>query len=647
MDDVTEHGDETTERPEADRLAEAGTVWRVTLAWAVTSEAGRQERVDGLQQLLSARAVVGLMGPGRPTREGLVVDLVLPVSHTRIMVASRDGELEPGPDGEDFAWELHRYTGAVVVNGDLATGDFAVLASEDDLDDEALVRLLDEPLDSALLLGTVGTGTVEEVADRLGVSGWISDGDRPVFATQAPTADPTTLVMPGESDISVAVRERAGRVDLLVWGARPDGTAGRATRRRRAAQRLPVVATHLGARCRPVVLPEYKRPAGSPVSELLGRLEEDFAPLSSEALTALGRILPAAGVDALAHVVNEAPVRGLDPEDGVLAPEEDGLLPGEEPEPEEPRGAHADAEAVLSALGEDPAWLRLLVGEAPVGRGARPLGEALRASETGPATQNIALPDAAVPDAAGSAEAVEGRQGDHADGAAATTAPAGRQRTEPQQEPDQQQNADQQQPARQEATDQQSPAGRDAASIGPVLAPTADDMPTPDRAGDRAAAARLAAQDGGGGFASRIRRGPQSTPPTGFDDVLGTGAVRQVKPGQVETGRGGRKQAGQDRPGRNRATDGGAGEGTTDVPRPTPAAGTPASSAGDDSASRPRRVWPMVLLILGVVLIIGAAVLAWLVPGLEVSEGTAYVVAVAVAVIGLGAGIVGLTGLRR
>ena len=103
-----------------------GTVWRVTLAWPETSTTGRQERVDGLQQLLSTRAVVGLMGPGRPTRGGMVVDLVLPVEQTRILTASRDGQLNAGAVGDDFAWELHRFTGAVVVNGDLATGDFAV-----------------------------------------------------------------------------------------------------------------------------------------------------------------------------------------------------------------------------------------------------------------------------------------------------------------------------------------------------------------------------------------------------------------------------------------------------------------------------------------------------------------------------------------
>jgi len=604
VDDVTESGNETSER------AGAGTVWRVTLAWAVTSQAGRQERVDGLQQLLSARSVVGLMGPGRPTREGLLVDLVLPVQGTRVLIATRDGELEPGAEGEDFAWELHRYTGAVVVNGDLATGDFAVLASEEDLQDEALVHLLDEPLTSAVLLGTMNTGTVEEVADRLGVSGWISDGDRPVLAVQHPDADPTTLVMPGESELSVAVRERAGRVDLLVWGPREDAGTARPTRRRRAAQRTPVVATHLGARCRPVVLPEYKRPAGSAVSELLGRLEEDFAPLSTEALTALGRVLPAARVDALARVVNEAPVRGLDPESGVLAPEEDGLLPGQEPEAEPEREEHADARDVLEALGEDPAWLGLLVGDAPAGRGARPLGDARR---------DEGLDDAGEPAAASAGSedgsdgaSVAGRAGDKQD----PVMQDADQKSGPQASGDGQGAANRGGHQHRASGKNADAATADAAPIAPAIADPGLPLPTLEAAGDRDAAARLRAQDAGGGFASRLHREVPRSEPADFDEVLS--AERRSAPKQS----------------------------APSVPRPRPAVGTPASSAGDDSAAAPSRGGAVFLFVLGIVLFVAGLGLAVLTSVLGLS--TLYFVVAGVAVVlGLIAGIIGLVRLRR
>ncbi|MDR2255627.1 MAG: hypothetical protein LBE25_06480 [Arthrobacter sp.] len=503
-----------------------GTVWRVTLAWPETSTTGRQERVDGLQQLLSTRAVVGLMGPGRPTRGGMVVDLVLPVQRTRILTASRDGHLTPGAVGDDFAWDLHRFTGAVVVNGDLATGDFAVLASDGSLDDDALAGLLDEPVSEALLIGTVPVPEAEESADRLEVAGWISEGERPVVAAVAPQADPTALLLPGGSELSLALRERPGRVDVVLWGAPETAASAQPTRRRRAAHRTPLLSTHLGARRRAVVLPDFMRPAGSDAANLLERLEEDFAPVSAQEMTALGRVLPAASLRDLVSAINDAPALGLDPEGGVLAPFEDGLMPGEQ-EAEEAAGPHAPAVAVLRALGEDPAWLELFDGVAPVGRSARPLGgrEPVRRSELPPTAPVAARP--AAPSAP----------------AAAVVAPPAAPATE----------------------------------RFDAVAPPEEGLPLPSQAGDREAAARLGVGAAAGGFASRVRRASGPADEGTFEEVLtgtGTGAVPTAAASQEST------------------------------PLPTPAVGTPTSSAGDDSAALRRRGWVVPVLVIGLVLLL-------------------------------------------
>lgn len=599
---MRQQGEGTAAAPEVAASIEPSAVWRVTLAWSVTSESGRQDRVDGLQQLLSARAVVGLMGPGRPTREGMVVDLVLPVSDASILITARDGALQTGPVGDDFAWELHRYTGAVVVNGDLATGDFAVLASDDSLSDNELARLLDEPLQAALLVGTVGTGVVEEVADRLEVSGWISDGKNPVVAARHLPADPTSLILPGDDGLSIALRERPGRVDVLIWGNQAEGETAPPTRRRRAAHRAPLVSTHLGARCRPVVLPEFMRPEGSAADRLLQRLSEDFAPLSGDAVLALGRVLPAARVDALVHAVNDAPTRGMDPEAGVLAPMEEGLMPGEEVAAEPARPAHADARAVLAALGEDPGWARLYDGVAPVGRGARPLGKRVAEAET-----------ASMPP-------VEGRVPD---------APK---------------------PPESKTAHHQSAGGV------PVAPPVEGDLPTLAQAGDRSAAARLqrgTAPEGGrhGGFSSLVQRHTAPVPVMDFDAVVrphGAGGANDggatVTPRAVDA-QAAHAQSGHTQAAHTQAAPESAGMGS--VPRPTPAAGTPASSAGDDSALAPRRNWPVVLLIVGLAAVVCAGILAWVAPNLGAATGTGYIVAIALGIAGLGAAIVGGTSLRR
>lgn len=582
---MKQQGEGAAAMPDAAARIEPSAVWRVTLAWAVTSDSGRQDRVDGLQQLLSARAVVGLMGPGRPTRDGMVVDLVLPVADASILIAARDGALQTGPVGDDFAWELHRYTGAVVVNGDLATGDLAVLASDGSLSDLELARLLEEPLQGALLLGTVGTGIVEEVADRLEVSGWISDGASPVLAAQHLPADPTSLVLPGEEGLSIALRERPGRVDVLIWGNKAEGESAPPTRRRRAAHRAPIVATHLGARCRPVVLPEFMRPDGSDADQLLQRLSEDFAPLSGDAVLALGRVLPAARVDALVQAVNDAPTRGLDPEAGILAPLEEGLMPGEEL-PEEPeRAPHADARAVLSALGEDPAWVRLYDGVAPVGRGTRPLGKRVAAAET---------------------------------------------------------------------------ADLLATGLVPVAPPGDDQFPTLAQAGDRSAAARLRRSIPGeagrhGGFASLVQRHTAPVPIIDFDAVVRPQRLDEAA--SVASGVGqhplvpvaGAGAAGVLVSGGMTGPQPSTAENLTmgSIPRPTPAAGTPASSAGDDSALAPRRNWPMVMLIVALAALVCAGILAWVAPNLGAATGSGYIVAIALGVAGLGAAIVGGVSLRR
>ena len=73
--------------------SERQTVWRVTVAWPVTDPVGQQERVDGLTQILTQRKIIGLMGPGRPTRRGLAVELVLPMRETRVLTAQADGAI--------------------------------------------------------------------------------------------------------------------------------------------------------------------------------------------------------------------------------------------------------------------------------------------------------------------------------------------------------------------------------------------------------------------------------------------------------------------------------------------------------------------------------------------------------------------------
>ena len=588
-------------RPEAAQPGPS-TVWRATLAWPVTTEVGRQERVDGLQQLLSTRAIVGLMGPGRPTRGGMVVDLVLPVTDTRVVTAVRGGVIQPGPVGDDFAWELHRFTGAVVVNGDLATGDFAVLASDDTLNDDELAALLDEPIDSVLLLGTIPTGEVEEAADRLDVNGWISDGARPVVAALNPPSDPTALLLPGSSPLSLALRERPGRVDLMLWdNSEPEASAA-PTRRRRAARRAPLLNTHLGARRRAVVLPEFIRPEGSPVAELLERLEEDFAPLSSANLATLGRVLPAPRLNALVAAVNDADTRGLDPEGGVLAPFEEGLMPGEELPASPDRGPHADAAAVLSALGEDPAWLGLLDGVAPTGRGARPLGGALREL---------------------AAQAERPQQGQPASGDAAAAASSG-----PAGAPSSSVGAKAQDEERSEqAKDERLAAAKAAsASVPTVAMPSVQAQsvrgesaafPTLAQAGDREAAALLgerswATRPDTGGFATLVRRTTEPETVGSFEEILGgADTVAQA-----------------------------------DVPRPTPAAGTPASSAGDD-VNKGRRAWPLVLLILGALVFIAAGIGALFAPNFDQLAGSVYIGAAAAGAVGLGLAIVGAINLRR
>lgn|GEM_PF-2060520 len=601
--------------------AEPSTVWRVTLAWPVTSRVGRQERVDGLQQLLSTRAIVGLMGPGRPTRGGMVVDLVLPVSDTRVLTASPRGELVPGPVGDDFAWEVHRFTGAVVVNGDVAAGDFAVVASDGSLDDEALTVLLDEPLDAALLLGTVATGEVEEVADRLDVGGWISDGDRPVVAAVAPPVDPTSLVMPGREGVALALRERPGRVDLLLWEESEDTEPARPTRRRRAASRAPLVNTHLGARRRAVVLPDFMRPAGSAVSALLDRLDEDFAPLSGSDVAALGRLLPASRLRDLVAAVNEAPARGLDPEAGVLAPVEDGLLPGQEVPAEPEADPHAESRAVLAALGEDPALLGLFEGNPPAGRGARPLGGELRELATG------RLP-VVLPDAASSASADAGSAGSGAAGGGApqdgtpdgTVADAG-------------------------ARGVSAPGGQAApATTGPVRvgAPT-EALPLPSQAGDADAKARLfPSGDAAGGFASQLHNPSDVGDTPSFDELLAGEPIPGDESAASSSAAGG---PGKRAPGAAKAAD--------KTPKPTPAAGT-ATASSDVTGSvvgTPRAGgWALPVLIVGAALLVAGVVgvlLASTLAGSGLDENAWRVIAGAVGVVGLAGVVAGAVRLRR
>lgn len=356
--------------------SERQTVWRVTVAWPETDPVGQQERVDGLMQILTHRKIVGLMGPGRPTRRGVAVELVLPMRETRVLTATFEGDVEPGLGGEEFARELHASTGAVIVNGDPASGDFAVLAASEDFGDRQIAGVLEERITSVLLLDTVRPSAVEDALDRSEVSGWMAEGERTVVALNSVPADPTMLIMPGSDKISCSIRERAGRVDVALWGP-AESRQQPVTRRRRAAQFTPLINTHAGARCRPIVLPEMYRPAGSQVASLLLRLEEDFAPLSENDIKTLASMLPPKRVDALVSAINDAPVRGVDPEAGALAVLEDGLMPGEEVEDtsaQEQEHAYAATRAMLEALGEDTEWIGLFEGRSPVGGSVRPVG---------------------------------------------------------------------------------------------------------------------------------------------------------------------------------------------------------------------------------------------------------------------------------
>lgn len=356
--------------------SERQTVWRVTVAWPETDPVGQQERVDGLMQILTHRKIVGLMGPGRPTRRGVAVELVLPMRETRVLTATFEGDVEPGLDGEEFARELHASTGAVIVNGDPASGDFAVLAAAEGFGDRQIAGVLEERITSVLLLDTVRPSAVEDALDRSEVSGWMAEGDRTVVALNSVPSDPTMLIMPGSDKVSCSIRERAGRVDVALWGP-AESRQQPVTRRRRAAQFTPLINTHAGARCRPIVLPEMYRPAGSQVASLLLRLEDDFAPLSENDIETLASMLPPQRVDALVSAINDAPVRGVDPEAGALAALEDGLMPGEEVEDtsdQEQEQAYSATRAMLEALGEDTEWIGLFEGRSPVGGSVRPVG---------------------------------------------------------------------------------------------------------------------------------------------------------------------------------------------------------------------------------------------------------------------------------
>lgn len=600
---MSEHGETTAPGD----LSVPGTVWRVSLAWPATDAGSRQERVDGLQQLLSTRSVVGLMGPGRPTRAGLIVDLVLPVDQDRVIVAKRDGELEAGPNGEEFAQILHRYTGAVVVNGDVARGDFAVLAAADSLTDQDLTQLLDEPLDDVLLVGTQSPDAVKATAEQLGASAWIASGERPAAAFPEPSTDPTSMVMPAADGLSLAIRERPGRVDLLLWSNEGQDEA-RPSRRRRSARRNALVVTHLGARCRPIVLPEYVRPAGSPAATLLLTLDEDFSPLASAALARLGRVLPAGRVDALARIVNEAETCGFDPEAGVLAAEQDGLLPGETEDPEPP--AHHDLKQIVDALGMDPSLLGLLKGEAPEGSTLTAVGSpapsAVTASMPHPDMPGEALPES---------EAAEQADADAQDPAAG-------------QDPD----ADEQQAGGAAAEDAAGePTAPTQRSDSPSGTEEAPDQPATDSDPDE------------GGFTSLLHRGGHQPSATAFDDLLKAQESAD----------------GSDRPQPHAAElsptpvteaahfDEAAHYDPEATPQPTPAVGTPASAAGDDSALAKRRRWPMILTIVGLVLIVAAVALVFVAPSLGVAVGSGYIIAGALGVVGLGAGILGAVNLRR
>jgi hypothetical protein len=595
---VSDHGEvQATEKG-----AVPGTVWRVSLTWPATDAASRQERVDGLQQLLSARSVVGLMGPGRPTRQGLIVDLVLPVDRDRIMTAQRDGVLEPGPDGEEFAKILHRYTGAVVVNGDVARGDFAVLAAGKGISDENLAQLLDEPINDVLLVGTPPANVVTAAAGHVGLPGWFLDGERPSAAFPEPQTDPTTMLMPGRKGISVALRERAGRLDVLVWST--EASDERPSRRARSARRNAVVSAHLGSRCRPIVLPEYVRPAGSAVSDLLLTLDEDFAPLPASALTRLGRILPAARVDALARLINEAPTLGYGPEDGVLAPEQDGLLPGqiEEAEPEPP--VHHHVEEVLRALGEDPDLTRLLIGTTPRG------GEAQRIGDPTPSAISQAALDVAATAPTGDAANAADAEASDAEGTESTTAPAA---------------AD----ASDSAADEVSP-GDEATHGAADEAPEDTSTTVLDQSQTPPTQANAVQEQGGhhGGFDSLLRQAEHEQPKEDFDQLVSGRRARNKKRKAEEAS----AALGADADG---------------IPAPRPAVGTPASSAGDDGVKVRGRAWPLIMLILGIVLVIAGVVLVFVAPSLGVATGSGYLIAAAVGIVGLGCGIFGGINLRR
>lgn len=612
---MNEHGGTAVE-PEQ---GAPGTVWRVSLAWPAIDDASRQERIDGLQQLLAARSVVGLMGPGRPTRGGLIVDLVFPVDQAKVLFAKRDGVLESGDTGEEFAAELHRYTGAVVVNGDVARGDFAVLASADDLSDEDLAALLDEPLQNVLLVGTAPADDVREISSRLQLPGWLAEADRPVFAVPAPSSDPTSMVMPGPTGVSLALRERPGRVDVMLWGVADSDEPARPTRRRRSARRSALVSTHLGARCLPIVLPEYVRPAGSDVANLMLRLEEDFAPLASDALGRLGRVLPAVQVDALAKAVNEAPTRGFDPEGGVLAPEVDGLLPGQEVPQEAERAPHADAAAVLSGLGEDPDWVELLSGRAPDGIAVEALLDPVPGEEEDDAPDAVDQPDPAQDD---DATRIFEKNLAPPDEDATITLPAATDIGPTASEhPDDVEHPDADQEATEALPHVQDPAGH---------------LPTLSQAGDPQAKAELESREQGGGFTSHLSHAAQQEPEADFDSLVApSSAVAQEPP----TKRGKRRKVGVPEPQAPELED--------EIPQPRPAAGTPASSAGDDLGRPRRKAWPLVLLIVGIVVFVAAAVLAFMAPQLGVAIGTGYLVAGAAGVIGIGAAVVGWVNLGR
>lgn len=363
---MSQHNADQENTGDAKPQAPQPELWRITLAWPEVTAQGRQERVDGLQQLLSTRAIVGLMGPGRPTRGGLVVDLVLPTRDGKLLKAVQGGGLETGASDEDFADDVHRFTGAVVVNGDLSSAEFEVLAADESLTDAQIEALLVEPIQSLLLLGTSAESTVREAAERAELDGLLLAGERPIAAIAAPDEDPTTLVMPGESPRSIALKERPGRVDLTIWGAPSDADA-QPTRRRRA-QRSPLIEVVLGAVRQPVVLPEAVRPADSEVATLLATLVEDDRAIDAAQLEALAALVGKDSADAVLGVAETAPTRGVDLEAGVAAPMRDGLLPGEVDEEAEAAASlpsHATVRELLAALGEDASLADLLDGKAP------------------------------------------------------------------------------------------------------------------------------------------------------------------------------------------------------------------------------------------------------------------------------------------